>query len=204
MIALQHRAMADSGAFDAKGNSVTIFVEVNKINAIASPPIGDGSRLIGLRGLTWFGKFNQTVNAIATTQTVSGSDVERDFTRGGIEFFLKTHPIFSVAPASLNFGNVQVGFSKQDSLTVSNTGTATLTISSVTSDNSAFSISPTSGSIPPSGSQKYYVTFSPPSAGTKSGNIVFTHNAKGSPSSVPVSGFGYTITAYDCNDTAIT
>jgi hypothetical protein len=99
-------------------------------------------------------------------------------------------PGFSVAPTSIAFGNVVVGMSKQDSVTVTNTGTSTLTISSVTSDNGEFSVTPTGGSIPPAGSQKFYITFSPTNTGAESGNITFTHDAPGSPHSVSVSGTG--------------
>jgi P pilus assembly chaperone PapD len=99
-------------------------------------------------------------------------------------------PEFSVAATSLTFGNVTVGSSSQDSVTVTNTGTSTLTISSVVSDNGEFSVVPGSGSIEPSGSQKFYVTFSPTSVGSKAGSIVFTHDAAGSPDTVSVAGTG--------------
>ena len=203
-IGLTRKGAADAGGFDPLAGTVTMYLGLNKINAIANPPIGDGSRLIGLKGLTWFGRFSQTVNAQVTTTTLTGSDIERDYTRGGIPFTLKTNPIFSVSPTSLDFGRVLVGSSKKDSLTVSNPGTSTLVISSVTSDNSAFTVTPASGSVAPAGSQKYYVTFTASSVASQSGNITFTHNAKESPGAVPVTGSGYTITAYDCNDTAIT
>src|SRR5206468_10911068 len=97
-------------------------------------------------------------------------------------------PVFSVAPTSASFGNVDVGSGKTDSVTVTNTGTATLNISSVASDNSQFTVTPTSGSLAPSASQKFFIAFSPTSTGPKPGNIIFMHNAPGSPSSVAVSG----------------
>src|SRR5207247_2262205 len=74
-------------------------------------------------------------------------------------------PSFTVAPASLSFGSVDVGASKNDSVSVTNTGSSTLVIASVTSDNSQFTVAPTSGSIAPSATQKFTVTFTPTSTG---------------------------------------
>jgi hypothetical protein len=85
--ALTRRGAADGGAFDAASSSVTIFLGLDRINAIADPPVGDGSRLIGLRGLSLFGTLSVTTPAVLGTLT--GSDLERDFTRGGIEFFMR-------------------------------------------------------------------------------------------------------------------
>ncbi len=100
---------------------------------------------------------------------------------------------FSVSPTNISYGNVFEGSSKQDSVIVTNTGTATLTISSVTSNNAEFTVTPTSGSLAPSASRKFYITFSPTSTGEKRGDIIFTHNAVGSPDTVSVNGMGVAI-----------
>ncbi len=99
-------------------------------------------------------------------------------------------PAFSVIPSGLEFGVVQVGNTKTDSVTVSNPGTGTLTVDSVRSDDVAFTVMPTSGSVPPAGSQKFYVTFQPAGAGADGGTIVFYHNAPSTPDTVDVSGTG--------------
>ena len=49
-------------------------------------------------------------------------------------------PEIAVAPATLSFGNVALGSSATLSLTVSNAGSASLTVSSATSDNSQFKV----------------------------------------------------------------
>ncbi|MEO0075412.1 MAG: M6 family metalloprotease domain-containing protein, partial [candidate division WOR-3 bacterium] len=66
---------------------------------------------------------------------------------------------FTVTPSVINFGNVTVDSSKTDSITVNNNGEVTLNISSVISDNVVFSVTPTSGSVQPESSKKFYVTF---------------------------------------------
>jgi hypothetical protein len=100
-------------------------------------------------------------------------------------------PIFNLAPQTIPFGLVVVSTSRTDSVTVSNFGTLPLNISSVTSSAPEFSVLPTSGGpIPPLGSQKFYVTFSPTALGASSAVIVFSHNADGSPDTVTVNGSG--------------
>ena len=101
-------------------------------------------------------------------------------------------PIFSVSPTSLNFGNVTNGTTKLDSVTVTNTGTANLIISSVTSSNTLFTVTPTSGIILPGATKKYYVTFAPLTNGLKNGYIFFNHNAANAKDSISVSGTGVT------------
>ncbi len=99
-----------------------------------------------------------------------------------------TAPIFTVNPTSLNFGNVAIGNSKKDSVTVTNTGTANLIISSVTSSNTSFTVTPLTGTIAPGGSQKYYVTFTPVLNGSNSGKVYFNHNDPSLKDSISVSG----------------
>jgi hypothetical protein len=103
-----------------------------------------------------------------------------------------TAPIFSVNRRQIAFGSVSNGFSKMDSVTVTNTGTADLIINNVTSSNMYFTVTPTSGTITPGSTQKYYVTFSPNTDGTQNGNIIFNHNAANAKDTVIVNGKGVT------------
>ncbi|TAK62390.1 MAG: choice-of-anchor D domain-containing protein [Bacteroidetes bacterium] len=99
-------------------------------------------------------------------------------------------PQFSVDSSTLSFGNVKVGESGNDSIIVTNTGSAGLTITSVSSSDGEFVVSPTTASLPPSATQTFLVTFTPGSAGAKSSTLSFYHNASGSPSSVAANGIG--------------
>jgi HYDIN/CFA65/VesB family protein/type IX secretion system substrate protein len=100
-------------------------------------------------------------------------------------------PVFQVAPTSINYGSVAVGNSKADSVFVKNLGTATLHLDSTNSDNVLFTVTPTTGTVNPGDSVRIRITFSPISAGAASGNIIFYHNAAGSPNSVAVAGNGH-------------
>ncbi|MDA3844733.1 MAG: ice-binding family protein [Candidatus Kapabacteria bacterium] len=99
-------------------------------------------------------------------------------------------PVFSVSSRILHFGKVDNGLSKLDSVVVSNTGTATLEISTVTSSNPLFTITPTELLIPAGTSWKFYITFSPVNLGLQSGVIYFNHNDPGKRDSVLVDGEG--------------
>lgn len=102
-------------------------------------------------------------------------------------------PGFSLNPSSLNFGPVAVGSSSAaQTVTVSNTGTLDLTITNITSDNAQFTFTSAALpiTVPAGGNTTVDVTFSPTSLGNQSGNIIFTHNAPGSPTSLPVQGVG--------------
>ena len=88
----------------------------------------------------------------------------------------------------LNFGNVYVGSSKTDSITVGNGGYATLNISSTTASASMFVVSPASASIPAQDSMKFAVKYTPTVAHSDSENIAFMSNAASSPDTVIVKG----------------
>ena len=99
-------------------------------------------------------------------------------------------PVFSVAPGSLDFGNVGVDFGRTRFVTVSNPGTGPLNVSSASSDNSAFTVNPVGASIPPASSLPFAVTFRPTSTGQANGTVSFSHDAAGSPGTVSVTGNG--------------
>ena len=105
---------------------------------------------------------------------------------------------FSVNRRSVAFGNVPVGSNSRDSVIVTNAAGTTLTISNAASSNGTFSVSPASASIPASGTAKFTITFTPASGTPQTGNVVFTHNAPGSPDTVTVSGTG-TLSGFSLN-----
>ena len=139
---------------------------------------------------------SQSVGPLATSTThywhVSASNSAGTSAYSSIWSFTTNNggPLFSVTPTSINFGTVIVVSSKKDSVTVTNSGGSTLSITSIVSSKSNFTVSPTSASVPPGGSQKVYVTFKPTKKTSYTASITFTHNAPGSPGTVSVSGSG--------------
>ncbi|HYT70126.1 MAG TPA: S8 family serine peptidase, partial [Gemmatimonadales bacterium] len=94
-------------------------------------------------------------------------------------------PVIGVTPASLDFGTVTVGTSKDLSFTVRNTGSSTLTGSASTSAPYGIA-SGGSFSLGPGASQLVTVRFSPTVTGSAPGTVAFTSN--GGNLSRPVTG----------------
>jgi len=101
-----------------------------------------------------------------------------------------TVPAFSVNPSSIDFGTLFVSTTMTETLTVTNTSSKALFITSVTVDSGDFAVSPSSATIDPFGSWDFYVTFTPTGAGVQNGNVVFVHNGSTSPDLVGLTGDG--------------
>ena len=121
-----------------------------------------------------------TVTSAAATLTVNAAPV------AGIQ----------VSSSSINFVSEVVGNNSSQALIITNTGTATLTITQVTEIGSAFSVSGFSVPLNVSVGQKTTITvaFQPTTVGAASGNISIVSNAPGSPTSVGLSGTGIAAT----------
>ena len=87
-------------------------------------------------------------------------------------------PSISVTQASLDFGTVNVGQTKDVTLTIRNTGTAALTVNSVTSSNARFTTVAltTPLSIAAGASQTATIRFSPTAAGAQTGVLSIASN----------------------------
>ena len=107
-----------------------------------------------------------------------------------------TGPTVSLSPTSLSFGNQDVGFtSPPQSVTLSNTGNASLTITRIniigTSESSFSPSNNCDGSLAAGANCTISVIFTPSSpAGAKSASVQIADNASGSPQLVGLSGTG--------------
>jgi hypothetical protein len=101
--------------------------------------------------------------------------------------------VLSAGSASLSFGDMAVGGTGTQSVSLTNTGTAAVNISTATiSSGAAFAIvggSP-SGSIPVGQSTSVQVQFAPKSEGAVTGTLTVTSNASNSSLTIPLSGTG--------------
>jgi hypothetical protein len=97
-----------------------------------------------------------------------------------------------VSPTSLSFGNEVVGTtSPAKTVTLQNTGTGTLEISSITpSGDFAISANTCGATLAGKKSCKVSITFTPMALGKLTGTLTFTDNAINSPQTVPLSGTG--------------
>jgi hypothetical protein len=105
-------------------------------------------------------------------------------------------PNMQLSSSSISFGNEVVGGSLSQVLIISNTGTATLSISQVSETGSSFSTSGFSLPLTVVAGQQVTITlaFQPAAAGALSGNLSIVSNAPNSPTSVALTGTGISAT----------
>ncbi|MBI5022441.1 MAG: choice-of-anchor D domain-containing protein [Ignavibacteriales bacterium] len=98
----------------------------------------------------------------------------------GKGYILKS-PQFLANPANIFFGTVSPGSTKQDSAFIKNTGDSVLTISSALSTDPEFTVNPTSATITPGDSMKFYFRFSPISLlyNFRIDTVIYYHNGVG-------------------------
>ncbi len=96
-----------------------------------------------------------------------------------------------MSPASFNFGSVNVGSVASQPISVTNSGTASVTLSNVSISGPGFNASGASGTIlSPGQSTTLNVTFTPASTGSVTGSVTIPSNAANSPASIGLSGTG--------------
>lgn len=105
--------------------------------------------------------------------------------------------MLSVSSSSLSFGNVAVGNSTAQLVSLTNTGTADLSISNVSTSGTTFSTSAGSHIIlTPNQSLTVSVNFAPASPGNVTGSLVVSSNARNSMLQISLAGTGMTGTAH--------
>jgi Abnormal spindle-like microcephaly-assoc'd, ASPM-SPD-2-Hydin/Protein of unknown function (DUF1573) len=93
---------------------------------------------------------------------------------------------------SLAFGNVNTGSSSTQSVTVTNSGNASVTVSQITEKGAGFTLTGAGTPVTLSAGQAltFGVVFSPTSTGSDSATVTVTSTATGSPTSIALSGTG--------------
>ncbi len=156
------------------------------------------------RATTWINDTTVQASILASDLVDTGSFTIRVINpppaggpSNGLTFTVHTPaPIFTGGPRSFDFGPLFVGSLAEDTITVTNDGTADLHIASVTSDNAEFGVSPASATIPRQTSLAFPVTYHPTLLGFQHGFIVFSHDAVSSPDTFVVTGRGLDSTMF--------
>jgi len=101
---------------------------------------------------------------------------------------------YLTAPSTLNFGNIALGSSQTQSLAVSNTGSASLTISAATVTGSGFTVNGLTlpYTLAAGTGTNLSLTFSPATAGTNTAILNITSDATDSSVAVTLAGSGTT------------
>lgn len=115
----------------------------------------------------------------------------------GFSAYASAQAAVSLSPTSINFGAVQAGqTSAPQNITLTNTGNATLTISSIAiggTNAGDFHETNNCGTSVNAGAQcTITATFKPTRTGIRNGNVTITDNAANSPQIVPLTGIAQT------------
>jgi len=103
-------------------------------------------------------------------------------------------PAIEVTPGAVNFGNVTVGSTDSQTMRVSNTGTADLTITKITASGTGFSVSGLSipTTLPAGQNATFTSSFKSTATGNQTGSISIASNAAGSPLPIDLTASGVT------------
>jgi nucleoside-specific outer membrane channel protein Tsx len=199
---------SDGTASDYFGNSVA----VSGSTAVVGAPGGDkfqgagAAYVFGQSGGTWsqqaeltasdgkaYDQFGSAV-AVSGSTAVAGAP---DHTVGsnqyqGAGYVFVPAPAVTLSPTSLSFGKQALNTSSAPkTVTLKNTGNATLDISAITISGDFAIYATTCGATLAAGKTcKLKVTFTPTQLGARTGTLTFTDNAPNSPQTVPLSGTG--------------
>lgn len=99
-------------------------------------------------------------------------------------------PVLTLSSNMVEFGGVDLGISSTKNIILTNIGGVPLTISSVTSSDPQFSLTPESNTISPSGNVTAAVKYQPTSKTTANAHIVIQSNSFFAPDTISVSGWG--------------
>jgi hypothetical protein len=109
------------------------------------------------------------------------------------------------SPSGVSFGNVQVGANQAQNITLTNSGTLSVTITQASASGTGFSMSgitlPTT--LAANQSTTFTATFAPGSAGAVTGNVAITSTATNPSLNIALSGTGVTAGALAASPTSI-
>jgi hypothetical protein len=98
----------------------------------------------------------------------------------------------SASPSSLGFGSLSTGSSANQSVSVTNTGNSSVTISQITETGAGYTLKGATFplALSPGQSTSFSVSFTPSATGTFAGTVTVTSNATNSPLTIALSGTG--------------
>lgn len=151
--------------------------------------------------------FSTAVSSVSTGVAVSltacAGGVTKTFT---LQLGAMT-PTLGLSTSSLSFGNDAVNTATSQSITLSSTGTASVTVNADAISGAGFTVSGAAFplTLSPNQTATLTVQFDPMVAGAASGSLTLTSNSStASSTTVPLSGFGVAVSALACSKGSVT
>ncbi len=127
--------------------------------------------------------------SVTVTSNATGSPATISLSGTGVQ------PGLTVSPTSFNFGSVIDGQTKSQAFTITNSGTASLTISQLSINAAGYSVNGLSATtVAPGATATFNAVFAPTTAGSLAGTVNIVSNAPNSPATVALSGTGVAVT----------
>lgn len=187
----------------ASGSQVITLKDTGTANLVVSSEsvTGTGFSVTGFAAQTLSPNGSMTFTAVfapTSAGTVSGSITVSTSLSSPTTIALTgagTQPAMSITPPSVTFGTVVDGNKNSQTITVKNTGTVNLVVSSQTVTGAGFSVTGfTSQTITPNNTMSFDAVFGPTTTGAVTGSISLTTNASASPTAIGLTGTGATAT----------
>ncbi len=99
-------------------------------------------------------------------------------------------PQISYDISDIDLGSVLIGNSSTEIITISNTGSSTLQVSSLTTSDQVFMVSPPSFTLAPEASRLVTVSFTPTNQGTKNAELIIVSNSSDDDDIIHLTGYG--------------
>jgi len=134
----------------------------------------------------------------STDFPITSGSFETSYMGGPYDAFVTMYaasalPAVAISPTSYNFGNQAVGTtSSPETITLSNNGSVTLTISSIAISGDFSQTNTCGSSLAANSSCSINVTFTPTASGSRTGSVTITDNANPTTQTVSLSGTGAT------------
>ncbi|MCZ7555993.1 MAG: choice-of-anchor D domain-containing protein [Bacteroidia bacterium] len=158
------------------------------------PPGGD---VTAFARFTPAGKNSFSATIVINSNSSSGPDTIRVTGRG------TGAAAIQVDKTTMSFGTVTIGASKSLPLLITNPGTDTLNVSSITTSNASFTVSIASRVLAPGASFTDSVRFAPSATGPITANLTLNSNAAGSPTVISLTGTGAGVVTLTMDNTTI-
>jgi hypothetical protein len=179
-----------TAAAGSGGLTVSLASSNSAVTVPASVTVPAGSTSAG---------FTATVTAVTTAQTATLTAVAGGITETYVLQLSTGTPALTLQSTSVSFGDVTLNTPATQTVTLTSSGTAPLTISAGTVTGTGFSISGVSFplTLDPGQTATLSIEFDPTAAGSVTGTVTLTDNASASAATIALSGTGQTAAAYE-------